>query len=359
MKKIAIFNYDSSTNPLAAGGASEYNSLLFTNLTRQFEITIYCAGTPGFDQPQEVDGIRYVPISSGRAYANSKLRYWWKVFRTLNRVEADIIIENFFYPFPLLLQFFTRKPVILICHGTYGRHSIRKFGILGVPIYLLEKMYRLTYKYLFTVSPTSYKEFRTRQKLLIPPGLPEYFTNIKYSPKPQSYIAMLTRIDIYQKGLDIVRDLAQRIPAEIRIAGDGHRLPGFKESVTADNIKFVGRKDGREKIAFLQESRFFLMPSRHEGFGISGLEAQACWKPVVGFDIGDLNFCVKNNVSGLLVKPYDSEALLEAILRMLKDDDLLEKLSRGAYAHSQEFSYKKGAEKLSLFIEDIIDGKKI
>lgn len=349
--EITVFNYDNSANPWAAGGASEYNNELLKHLAKKHEITIYTSGHKNFIKPRRVNNILYYPLNSSRTYINSKLHYWSQVFKHIRKIKTDIIFENWLYPFPLMLQFFSKKPVVLICHGTYGRHSINKFGLFGLLVYFLEKVYRYYYKWVFNVSPTSLKEFKTKTKLLVPPGRGNTFSKIKFLKSKGDYIAMLCRIDIYQKGLDIVRDIASEIPFPIKIAGGGHKLKKYKKSVKSNNVSFVGSLHGEKKVKFLSECRFLLMPSRYEGFGISALEAQACNKPVVGFDIPDLNFCVANNRSGLLVKPYNKKDLTKAIQRLITDDKLLAKLGRQAKEHAKKFSYKDGAQKINLFLE--------
>jgi glycosyltransferase involved in cell wall biosynthesis len=53
-------------------------------------------------------------------------------------------------------------------------------------------------------------------------------------------------------------------------------------------IEFPGVVDEREKIALLQRCRAYLQPSRHEGFGLSVLEAMSCGAPVVTSAVGAL-----------------------------------------------------------------------
>ncbi len=349
--KIAVFNYDNSSNPWAGGGASEYNNEILRLLANDFDITMYTSWNREFQKPRTVNGITYYPLSRGNFYFNSKLQYTFSAIKKMRNLDADVVMENWFYPFPLMLQFFTKKPVILICHGTYGWHSLNKFGLLGLPVFLMEKLYRIWYRWLTNVSPSSLAEFVTQNKVLVPPGLNADFLHYKPKVRPAGkYISMLCRIDIYQKGLDIVRKIASQIPYEIHIAGGGHRLKKFKASVKAKNVTFIGPVSGKAKVKFLEESLFMLMPSRYEGFGISGLEAQAVGKPVVGFDVNDLNFCVKKNFSGLLAKPYSSKELLQNVLTLLKDRTLLVKLGKQARRHSLSFSYKKSAATMKKLI---------
>ena len=70
----------------------------------------------------------------------------------------------------------------------------------------------------------------------------------------------------------------------------------------------------------------FVLPSIQEGQGIVLLEAQASGKSVVGFDVGGVNEAVRNGETGLLVKRGSTDELADALLRLLSDKLLREKM---------------------------------
>jgi glycosyltransferase involved in cell wall biosynthesis len=54
----------------------------------------------------------------------------------------------------------------------------------------------------------------------------------------------------------------------------------------------------------------------------------------------------------MIVEPHDPQNLAQAILTLLKDDDLRKNLSQRAIKHSQVFSWKKTAEEtLELYLK--------
>src|SRR5207302_542466 len=57
----------------------------------------------------------------------------------------------------------------------------------------------------------------------------------------------------------------------------------------------------------------FAMPSRHETFGHTYLEAWSAWRPVIAGDIPPLREVVRDGVDGLIV-PQDPAAIARAIL---------------------------------------------
>jgi len=73
-------------------------------------------------------------------------------------------------------------------------------------------------------------------------------------------------------------------------------------------------------------SDVFVLPSIQEGQGIVLLEAQASGKPVVAFDIGGVNEALRNKETGLMVKLGDSDALADALIKLINDKSLRESM---------------------------------
>ena len=65
-----------------------------------------------------------------------------------------------------------------------------------------------------------------------------------------------------------------------------------------------------------------VIPSLEEAFGQSALEALACGAVVAGFRVGGIPDIVKCGLNGLLVEREDTQALAEAIQKLLEDEAL-------------------------------------
>ena len=89
----------------------------------------------------------------------------------------------------------------------------------------------------------------------------------------------------------------------------------------------------------------FCAPSIHEGLGLSLMEAMAASRACIASEVGGLAELVDNGVNGLLVPVKDSSALQEAILSLVHDSDLRDKLSRQARERAmREFSIEKSVK---------------
>jgi glycosyltransferase involved in cell wall biosynthesis len=82
----------------------------------------------------------------------------------------------------------------------------------------------------------------------------------------------------------------------------------------------------------LDESTVLVLPSRSEGMGRVIVEAFCRARPVIGTRVGGIPDLVDDGVNGLLVEPGDTAGLADALVRVLGDRELAERLSGAALA---------------------------
>jgi len=82
-------------------------------------------------------------------------------------------------------------------------------------------------------------------------------------------------------------------------------------------------------------------------------------KPVVATDVGALSEIVEDGVSGFIVPPEHPNALAEAIIKLLKDKKLREKMGEEGYKKLKtDFSWDKIAEKSLEVYKEVLNKKK-
>jgi glycosyltransferase involved in cell wall biosynthesis len=71
-------------------------------------------------------------------------------------------------------------------------------------------------------------------------------------------------------------------------------------------------------------------PSLAEGLGYSVLEAMALGRPVVTSAVGGLREIIVDGQNGFLIKPGDTDAIVDRVIRLAADPDLRTTMGRAA-----------------------------
>jgi glycosyltransferase involved in cell wall biosynthesis len=129
-----------------------------------------------------------------------------------------------------------------------------------------------------------------------------------------------------EKGVRELADAADGLP--LVVVGDGPL-----RHLVANGVGFVRPADlGR----WYEQAAVVVVPSRREGYGVVAREAMAYGRPVVATAVGGLVDAVEDGVTGVLVPPGDVAALREALVRLLGDAALRDRLGRAATTQAAE-----------------------
>ena len=92
--------------------------------------------------------------------------------------------------------------------------------------------------------------------------------------------------------------------------------------------------------------------------GRSVLEAMVSGKPVVASRVGGIVDLVQDGVTGILVEPGDYQALAKAIIRLLKDKGLRQKMGEEARKRVDErFSTEKMVAEIEKIYNELLKKK--
>ena len=97
----------------------------------------------------------------------------------------------------------------------------------------------------------------------------------------------------------------------------------------------LGKRPDAELLRLYFNAHVFVLPVLElpgdiEGFGIVFLEAGLAGVPSVATATGGIPDAIVDGQTGLLVPPGDTAALQSAVLRLLQDDDLRQRLGQQA-----------------------------
>lgn len=130
-----------------------------------------------------------------------------------------------------------------------------------------------------------------------------------------------------QKGIDnLLEAIALWNPPanqfEFRVGGDGPmraRYQSLAERLRiSDRVRWLGPISRKEAPRLFSECHIYVMPSRHETFGVVFAEAIASGKPIIATRCGGPE-CIVNKTNGVLVEVNDVSGLTKAMRDMAKN----------------------------------------
>lgn len=161
-------------------------------------------------------------------------------------------------------------------------------------------------------------------------------------PSPHSLI-YLGRLEEYKGIRELVAgfsQVAKKFPeAKLHIYGTGP-LSDFCQKYSNSQIIYHGFTD--EPLKKIAESEIFILPSYIEGLSLSLIDATMLGKAIITTNIDGNPEVVEDQKNGLLIPAKDSNALAEAIEKLLSNSELVKEFShqsRLKYLH--EFDYEK------------------
>jgi glycosyltransferase involved in cell wall biosynthesis len=112
-----------------------------------------------------------------------------------------------------------------------------------------------------------------------------------------------------------------------------------KEHGVGDRITFTGGVEKASVPGLLNGGDIFLNTTNVDNTPVSVLEAMACGMCVVSTNVGGIPYLLEDGKDSLLVPPGDAEAMAAAVLRILTEPGLAERLSRAARAKAEQFDW--------------------
>ncbi|WP_299890523.1 glycosyltransferase family 4 protein [uncultured Ruegeria sp.] len=163
-----------------------------------------------------------------------------------------------------------------------------------------------------------------------------------------------------QKGVDLLVDAAiDVLPSfpEASIVFTGRATKEFaafqqeqvlklKDAGLADRVRFLGERPWEEIVETYRALDIFVAPARHEGFGLTPLEAMASGVPAIAcHGVGAFSAQIEDGVTGCLVEKDNAPELALALRSMLDDPAKLTAAGQAARARvEQKFRIEGEAE---------------
>ena len=141
--------------------------------------------------------------------------------------------------------------------------------------------------------------------------------------------------------LNIIKN--EKIISDVRLVIMGVNF-GFEQKMEelverfdlSEKIMIIKNPPREDVISAYGESEFLILPSQWELSHLVPLESFAFKKPVISTRSHGIPFTVQDDKTGILVEPENSEELSKAIIKLLQDDNLRERLGMCGYEFVHE-----------------------
>jgi len=146
--------------------------------------------------------------------------------------------------------------------------------------------------------------------------------------------------------------------AKLVIAGSGRESNRLSRQAERLNIKDSVSMTGqlkRERVAQLMAAAdVFVLPSTVESFGLSLLEASAVGASVVCADTGGIPETFQHEFNALLYPPGDDSAMAEAIIRLIQEKGLAQRIRANALETASRLTWELAADRTLRVYEQVL-----
>lgn len=340
------------------------------------EISIYTTTANG-NCELEVETQKEIKINGVRVFYFDRITkdhthisptLWKFLYKTIN--EFDVIhLHSWWNPLIIGCALICKQKHInyfLSPHGMYCEYVLKKRNALKKK--LIHNLIGKNVLKNARILATSEMEWR-ESKQLIPHCTGTIISNLVELPKKEYLrkknekftIGFLSRIHD-KKGLDIlIRSLSEvNFPFELQVAGDGEKryiqyLQDLADNCgIANNIKWLGWKNGDEKFEFLSQIDLFALTSHNENFAVVVIEALSVGTPVLISEYVGLSDFVREFNLGWITRLYQDE-ITKNLNQAFADSNKRKTIEKiGESKIREAFNETKLAEKYINFYRSII-----
>jgi len=177
----------------------------------------------------------------------------------------------------------------------------------------------------------------------------------KIAGSPDKKVVLFSGQLIVRKGVLILVEAFRRVKREFAgaalvILGTGPlkaKILAYLTEKQIDDVILAGFLPPEEFISYYAIADLFVLPSLYDCFPIVIIEAMHSGLPIVTTrQVGSVGNLVLHGENGLVVEPGDPEQLAHAMLRLLTDQELREKMGREASRLVETYSVEQVAEKM-------------
>jgi glycosyltransferase involved in cell wall biosynthesis len=348
-ERLRVVMVISQFYPVLGGAEVQAQRLAGALLKRGIDVSVLTRQARGLPSYERIEGIPVcrairtipIPLLWGFVYMVSTFLYLYKRRNEYAIIHCHIL-QEFQSIISLLLKLLFGKKVVVKMSSSGVTSDIK---LVHRKVY--GRLFLLCARYvdaIIAVCKESSRELRAEgfpedRLVEIPNGVDtNTFTHCRdcRGAREERKITFIGRLDGY-KGVAYLLQGFKTVLSHIEqvrlvIVGTGPDETHLK--YLTGELKLQGKVDFRgqqENIpAILSGTDVFVLPSLSEGMSNVLLEAMACGLPIVATAVGGNRDLIRDGYNGILIPPHDAMCVHDALLELLNNDQLAEKLGKAA-----------------------------
>lgn len=170
----------------------------------------------------------------------------------------------------------------------------------------------------------------------------------------------LTEQKAYSDMLKVFKRVHDQVPARLIILGEGKERENIEKQINEFSLAHSVFMPGfvENPFTYFSEADIYLSTSHWEGFHLTIVEAMACGTVPIATDCDyGPREIITDGKNGRLLPVGDIEALSDAIIQLLNDDELRKKMSVDAWKRSKDFNVDNIVRQYEEVFDEIIEEK--
>ncbi len=355
-RRIVVLNERDLENPRAGGAEVHVFEICARLVARGHSVRLLAAGFRGAAAATTMHGVRVRRLAGNRYTYYPQLPFALR--RELAAEPADVVVDVL-NKLPFFTPLVADVPCCAIVHHLFGGTAFRQVPFpIAMVTSVAEKLIPFVYREtpMLAISESTRidlvaRGIPARHVIVAPPGISATYMPGPPGPRPP-LIVWIGRLERYKRAdlmVEAFIDVRRRVPAaRLVVIGSGQARGALEDLVRARGlggaVEFTGFVSEGRKIEYLQRAAVLVNTSEKEGFGLTVIEGNACGTPSVSTDVAGLRDSVRDGETGILVPFGNTAALADAVVRMLTDEPLRERLAAAGFTWAATFSWDAAAD---------------
>lgn len=269
-----------------------------------------------------------------------------QIEKIIKQRQPDIIfLHSSSYIFPVKkATLFISKKIKIIVRETQPNHLKTKLNWLGLCVSLIAatRVVFLSTEYRDVIKKRLALFFSDNRTAVIPNGVDlDVYKPVEKTEHESVNIGMQSRLSETKDHQTLITAFAGILkvytdrPVKLFIAGDGVCRPQLEKQAQDLNIRhaveFTGMLEETALPSFINSLDIYVHATLGETMSTAIMQVMACRKPIVASNVLGVDNMIKDDENGLLVPAKNAEALCGAILKLINNAALAERLAWSAY----------------------------